>query len=145
MQDFISGFAMSFLFLLMLTAYGLGALSALIIGRGALGRGLAAAGATIGAAAAFGLGMAIIASGIPFEFSITELLPLTGLALRVDGLGAFFLIIIGLLGMAAAIYGFGYSQVYEGRYSLRLLGAFFLVLAGLDPGSAFGGMGASRE
>jgi formate hydrogenlyase subunit 4 len=28
---------------------------------------------------------------------------------------------------------------------LLLLGAFFLALAGLDPGSAFGGMGASRE
>ena len=119
---------MSSLFLLMLAAYGLGALSALIIGRGALGRGLAAAGATFGAAAAFCLGMAIIATGLPFEFSLAELLPLTGVALRVDGLGAFFLIIIGLLGMAAAIYGFGYSQAYEGRYSLRLLGAMFNVL-----------------
>ena len=28
---------------------------------------------------------------------------------------------------------------------LLLLGTFFLALAGLDPGSAFGGMGASRE
>ncbi|HSP61680.1 MAG TPA: NADH-quinone oxidoreductase subunit H, partial [Pyrinomonadaceae bacterium] len=28
---------------------------------------------------------------------------------------------------------------------LLLLGTFFLALAGLDPGTAFGGMGASRE
>jgi hydrogenase-4 component B len=116
------------LFFLMIISDGLGALSALIIGRGALGRGLAAAGATIGAAAAFFLGIAVIATGIPFEFSLVGILPLTGLALRVDDLGAFFLVIIGLLGVSAAIYGFGYSAVYEGRYSLRLLGAMFNVL-----------------
>jgi hydrogenase-4 component B len=126
--DLIIGFAMSFLFLLMLAAYGLGALSALMIGRGPLGRGLAAAGAAIGAAAAFALGVTIMASGIPFAFSLANVLPLTGVALRVDGLGALFLIVIGLIGMAAAIYGFGYSAAYEGRYSLRLLGAMFNVL-----------------
>jgi len=112
----------------MLAAYGLGALSALVIGRSALGRGLTAAGATIGAAAAFGLGLAVMASGTPFELSFADILPLTGVALRVDGLGAFFLIIIGLIGIAAAIYGFGYSKAYDGRYSLPLLGAMFNVL-----------------
>ena len=55
-------------------------------------------------------------------------LPLTGLALRVDGLSAFFLIVIGVVGAAVAVYGFGYSAAYEGRYSLRLLGAMLNVL-----------------
>ena len=55
-------------------------------------------------------------------------LPLTGVALRLDGLGAFFLILIGLGGTAAAVYGFGYSAAYEGRYPLRMLGAMVNVL-----------------
>src|SRR6266536_2809532 len=53
---------------------------------------------------------------------------LTGLSLRVDGLGAFFLLVVGLVGVAAAIFGFGYSAAYTGRYSLRLLGAMLNVL-----------------
>ncbi|HET7342969.1 MAG TPA: hydrogenase 4 subunit B, partial [Methylomirabilota bacterium] len=53
---------------------------------------------------------------------------LAGVALRVDGLSAFFLVVIGLSGLAAAVYGFGYAASYEGRYSLRLLGATFNVL-----------------
>ena len=32
-----------------------------------------------------------------------------------------------------------------GALGLLALGRFFLALAGLDPGSAFGGMGSSRE
>ncbi len=59
--------------------------------------------------------------------SIPSLLPIVGgLALRLDPLGAFFLIVIGLVGFAASIYGFGYTRSYEdGRASLRLLGVMF--------------------
>jgi hydrogenase-4 component B len=116
------------LFLAMLGAYGFGALAALAGGRGAVGRALAAAGALVGAGAALALGVVAIASGTPFTFALADLIPLTGVALRLDGLGAFFLVVIGLIGVAAAIYGFGYAAAYTGRYSLRLLGAMFNVL-----------------
>jgi hydrogenase-4 component B len=56
------------------------------------------------------------------------LLPLTGLALRLDGLGAFFLVVVGLIGFAAAIYSVGYSAQYQERYSLRLVGTMFNLL-----------------
>lgn len=108
----------------MVSAYCLGALVALSGGRGSLGRGLVALGAVIGAGAGFALAANVILSGTPFTLSVPDLLPLAGgLALRLDPLGAFFLIIIGLGAIPSSIYGAGYSEVYEdGSASLRLLG-----------------------
>lgn len=112
------------LFLVMVSAYGLGALGALFGGRGPSGRGWVAAGAATGAGAGLILGGAVIVSKAPFALSVPQLLPLAGgLALRLDPLGAFFLIVIGLGALPAAIYGAGYSAIYEGgRASLRMLG-----------------------
>ena len=114
------------LLFLMLSAYGLGTLGALVFGRGVVGRGLAALGAVVGAGLT--LGVAALASGQLLTAGVSHLIPLTGLALRLDGLGAFFLIVVGLLGMSAALYGFGYAAGYEGRYSLRVMGAMLNVL-----------------
>jgi hydrogenase-4 component B len=119
---------MPILLLVMLAAYGFGALAALISTRAAACRALAAVGAVVGAGAGIGIGALVMIEHTPFTGTLLDLLPLTGFALRIDGLGAFFLVIIGLVGGAAAIYGFGYSAAYAGRYSLRLLGAMFNVL-----------------
>jgi hydrogenase-4 component B len=69
----------------------------------------------------------VFATGTPFEIAIPQLLPIAGgLALRLDLLGAFFLILIGLGAIPAAIYGAGYSAAYEGgRASLRTMGVMF--------------------
>ncbi len=108
----------------MVSAYLLGVLIALSGGKGNLGRGLVALAAVVGAGAGFILGVRVLLSGAPFALSIPELLPLAGgLALRLDPLGAFFLILIGLGAIPSAIYGAGYSKAYEdGSASLRLLG-----------------------
>jgi hydrogenase-4 component B len=119
---------MNTLFIVMISAYAAGALGALLIGRGVLGRGVAALGASIGSTAGLMLGMNAIITGQAFTLTSVRILPLTGLMVHLDGLSAFFLVIIGLLGLAAAIYGFGYSASYEGRYSLRMLGALLNVL-----------------
>jgi hydrogenase-4 component B len=111
---------------LLVVAYAAGALAALMV-RGAPGRALVAAGGLIGALAGLGLGGVCLGTGLAPTFA-AEFLPLTGLALRIDGLGAFFLILIGVGGAAVAVYGFGYSGAYEGRYSLRPLGAMLNVL-----------------
>ncbi len=113
------------LFLTMVSGYSLGLLFALAGSRGTLGRGLVALAAATGAGAGFALGASVILSGLPFTLSIPELLPMAGgLALRLDPLGAFFLILIGLGAIPAVIYGAGYSAVYEdGSASLRMLGA----------------------
>ncbi|MGZ8497928.1 MAG: hydrogenase 4 subunit B [Candidatus Binatia bacterium] len=116
------------LFLLMLSGYALGALGGLAFGRGVLSRGLPALGAVISSGAGFALGVTALASDGLIQFSIPSFLPLTGVALRLDGLGAFFLIVIGLVGASASLYGVGYSAAYEGRYSLRMLGGMLNVL-----------------
>src|SRR6266545_5437212 len=115
---------MQTLFLVMFCAYGFGALAALLGGRGTVGRSLVAAGAVVGAGAGLALGATVIATTQPLTLSVPDLLPLAGgLTLRLDPLGAFFLILIGIGAIPAAIYGAGYSAIYEdGRASLRLLG-----------------------
>src|SRR5574341_1025447 len=118
---------MNSLFLDLVSGYGIGALTDLLGIRGELLRWLAAAGGVAGSAAGLALGMVVIRSTVPFSVSVPGLLPVAGgLALRLDGLGAFFLILIGLGAIPAAIYGAGYSKVYEdGRASLRQLGVMF--------------------
>ena len=110
----------------MLAAYAAGALAALGV-RGAAGRGLVAGCALAGALTGLGLGAVRLGAGGASTFA-APFLPLTGFTLRIDGLSAFFLILIGVVGAAVAAYGFGYSEGYEGRYSLRLLGSMLNVL-----------------
>jgi hydrogenase-4 component B len=118
---------MQTLFISMFVGYSLGALAALMGGRKSFGRGLVALGAIAGAGAGLALGATVITTGVPFVLSFPELLPLGGgLVLRLDSLGAFFLVVIGIGAIPAAVYGAGYSAAYEdGRASLRLLGMMF--------------------
>src|SRR5262245_34431336 len=115
---------MYILFVLMISGYGFGALTALLGSRGGTGRAMTAIGTVAGAAAGLALGMVVIHSTVPFSVSIPGLLRMAGgLALRLDGLGAFFLLLIGLGAIPAAIYGAGYSKAYEdGRASPMQLG-----------------------
>ena len=95
---------MKTLFFAMFIAYGLGALAALVSGRKSLGRGSVALGAITGAGAGLALGATVIATGVPFTLLVPELLPLGGgLALRLDSLGAFFLVVIGVGAIPAAL------------------------------------------
>ena len=116
------------LLFIMISAYVLGALAAIVSGDRTVGRWLAAVGAVAGSIVGTALGLTVISSGTALTFTSTQFLPLTGVALRLDGLGAFFLVVVGLVGCAAAIYAFGYSAQYAGRYSLRLVGAMFNLL-----------------
>jgi len=111
-------------FLLMVGAYTAGALGALTAGSSALARSVTAAGALLGAAAGLVLALAVLIAGAPFALTVPDLLsPGGGLALRLDALGAFFLLLIAVGGLPSALYGVGYTAGYAGRYSLRWLGA----------------------
>ena len=121
------------LFRLLLTAYGLGAIGALLLGYGRFGRSVwgraaAAIGAGAGASTGFVIGLRALITGETFTFDLPHLIPLTGFALHLDGLGAFFLIVIGTVGLATALYGFGYTAGYEGRYAVPLVGFLFNLL-----------------
>lgn len=117
---------MQTLFLLMVVAYLLGAVGALV-GSGAARRWLPALGAMIGALAGIGLSAAVLTSQAVFTDIWSQVLPIAGgMAFRLDRLGAFFLLLIGVGAAPAALYGVGYSASYaDGRASLRQLGFLF--------------------
>jgi hydrogenase-4 component B len=127
----------SILFLLMVGGYGAGALGALLRCRGGVARALTAAGAMVGAAAGLGLGLDVLLAGAAFGLELPALLTIAGgFALRLDALGAFFLVVISLVAVPAALYGAAYSEVYEGRRALPLLGVMlnlFLLTMSLVP------------
>ena len=113
-------------FLVMIAAYLAGAVCALAFRSPAATRHATAGGALVGAAAGLGLAARVLATGEPFVLSVPALLsPGGGMALRLDALGAFFLVLIGVGALPAAVYGVGYTAAYAGRYSLRWLGAMF--------------------
>lgn len=115
------------LFLLMSLAYTAGVLAASIGIKGQLGRELVALNAVLGAGAGILLGASVIITGKTFSFSCSDLIPLTGgFLLKLDALGALFLILIGLVAIPAAIYSVGYTAAYDDEGSvLRFLGVMF--------------------
>jgi len=113
-----------------IAAHAAGALGALSV-RGVPGRALTAIGAMGGSFATLSLGLWCLVTGVRPELR-APFLALSGLSIRVDALSAFFLVVIGIVGIAVGLYGFSYSASYEGRYSLRLLGSTLnLLLASL--------------
>ena len=122
---------------LMLGGYGVGAVGALLMPGGRAGRGIAAFGMVWGGAAGLALSLQVLLGGAAFTLEVPTLLSIAdGLAFRLDALGAFFLGLVGLLAIPCGVYGFEYVGAYEGRYSLRLLGAMlnmFLLTMSLVP------------
>lgn len=110
-------------YIVMITAFGAGILGTMIASRPALARAFSAGCAVVGSGAALMLGIQTLLSGTPSDLLLPEWLAATGFAFHLDGLGAFFLLVIGLVGIAAAVYGHGYTSHYAGRYSLRLVGS----------------------
>jgi hydrogenase-4 component B len=117
----------SIFFFLMIFGYFSGVLSAFLGAQSKPGRYLAGISAAVGAGAGSALGVSVILSGIPFDLSLSGLLPLGGgFVLSLDPLGAFFLALIGLVAVPAAIYGIGYTADYvEKNLPLRFMGIMF--------------------
>jgi hydrogenase-4 component B len=128
---------MILLFGLMLVGYALGAAFALSSPGGRVARGLVATGVTVGGGAGLALALGVLLTGAPFMLEVPAVLAgADGLQFRLDTLGAFFLGLVGLVAIPCGIYGAAYSEAYEGRYSLRLLGAMlnlFLLTMSLVP------------
>lgn len=57
-----------------------------------------------------------------------SLLPYVRFTIRFDGLGAFFLLILSLLGVALSVYSLGYARGFYGRKNVGALGAFYNLL-----------------
>ncbi len=59
---------------------------------------------------------------------LPTLIPYIKFSVRLDGLGAFFLMVASLLGCAISIYSLDYAKVFFGRKNVGVLGAFFNAL-----------------
>ena len=102
--------------LLMAACYGAGALSSLLArwsGRLALGVGhlAALAGAVVGLGVS--LGVLLGDPGRTLTQPLPDLFPFARLSLSVDGLSAYFLLVISLVAVAAAIYGPAYLRAHS--------------------------------
>src|SRR5215467_3851470 len=116
-----------------LYAYAIGALASLIAARhqrvaNILGFGSGLLGGVLGIfAALFELLGGAGHQAVAFELW-PPLLPYVRLAVKLDPLGAFFLLILSTLAVALSIFSFGYVRTFYGRKSVGILGAFYNAL-----------------
>lgn len=118
----------------MVAGYLGGAIAASLAQSGRAARTFAAVGAALGSIAGLVLAGAVLVTHVPVDVTIPDLLAVAGgIALRLDVLGAFFLAIVSIVSLPAAMYGASYTHTYEGRYSVRFIGLMFnLFLLGMS-------------
>ncbi|HQL79401.1 MAG TPA: hydrogenase 4 subunit B [Verrucomicrobiota bacterium] len=89
-------------------------------------------GATV--ASVCGIGAALLAlTGGPAAGATTfelwpSVIPALRLGVKLDPLGAFFVLIVSILALALSVYSFGYARGFYGRKNVGLLGAFYNAL-----------------
>jgi hydrogenase-4 component B len=115
------------LFLITFACFGAGALGALLTARSptvacVVGHG----GALAGAIAGFVYAMAGLA-GASMQLNVPDLLPIGGAAFGMDRLSAFFVMVIAVGAIPAALYAIGYTREYAGKHSLAAMGFAFNV------------------
>jgi hydrogenase-4 component B len=77
--------------------------------------------ALLGSLFALGLGLAGLAGGA-IQISVPSILPVGGLALGLDQLSAFFVLVVAVAAVPSALYAIGYTREYERRYSIAGMG-----------------------
>jgi hydrogenase-4 component B len=117
---------------LALAGYVLGALGGLAFWRrprqaGGWSFGCAMVAAACGLLASVSA-LAAGADGPVWTAKLPSLIAYVPITLRLDALGAFFVLVVSLLGVALSLYSLGYARGFEGRKSVAVLGAFFNVL-----------------
>ena len=121
---------------LALSAYALGAVSSLLaLKRDGIANALGFGSATVGGLCGILAATAALISGSALENNSFELwpslIPYIKLWVRLDALGAFFLLIVSLLALALSLYSFGYVRGFYGRKPVGVLACFYnaLILA----------------
>jgi len=113
---------------LMLGGYVGGACLALVAPSSRAARYITALGAIVGSVAALAVAARVLVTAQPLVLTVPNVLAAAGgLVLSVDPLGAFFLAVVALGSLPAAIYGVSYTAAYEGRSSLQFFGLMFNV------------------
>lgn len=68
-----------------------------------------------------------VITGTPMTWIIPNAIPFFNLEIFVDGISAFFLLIIGIVSFAVSIYSIGYSKEYQAKKRIMALGFLFNV------------------
>jgi hydrogenase-4 component B len=106
------------LFLITFACFSAGAVGALVSARSpATARVVGHGCALVGSIAAFAFGVSGLAGG-SMEFNVPDLLPIGGTAFGLDRVSAFFVVVIALGAIPAALYAIGYTREYAGKHSL---------------------------
>src|SRR5580765_3869178 len=116
-----------------LCGYLVGAASGLLfMGRDRIASALSFGAAALSAFCGFLAGLLFLSGGADTpasQFDLSPwLTPYVQLTVRLDALGAFFLVIVGLLGFSLSTYSMGYARSFFGRKNVGVLGAFFNAL-----------------
>ena len=74
---------------------------------------------------AFSILTSMSGSKIHISNPLGAVIPALAIDLYVDGMSAFFMLILGLVTLAVSVYSIGYSSVYYGKRSIRALGFLF--------------------
>ncbi len=113
---------------LTLLAYALGVVSSLVFVQREKIANVAGFGcSTLGGLLGIGTAVWMLLSGgepLSFEFW-PSLIPYVKLTVRLDPLGAFFVLIASTLALALSLYSFGYARGFYGRKKVGILAAFF--------------------
>ncbi|MEK7684324.1 MAG: hydrogenase 4 subunit B [Verrucomicrobiota bacterium] len=123
----------SILLVAALCGYGIGAVAGLLfLGREKLANAFAFGCATLAALCGLAGSVLLLSARVPahsrsFEL-LAPLIPYVKFSVRLDPLGAFFLLIISLLALALSVYSLGYARGFYGRKNVGVLGAFYNAL-----------------
>lgn len=123
----IIGDGHSVLFYLVLFAFVAGALLPLAFRQGKKTSVAAFAPGALGSVLTIALAASIAFSGTTLEMPapFAAVAPSIEFQFYVDGMSAFFMLIIGLVTLAVSIYSIGYSSEYYGKRSVKALGFLF--------------------
>ncbi|MDH2907949.1 MAG: hydrogenase 4 subunit B [Candidatus Nitrosotalea sp.] len=61
----------------------------------------------------------------PFQLMVPNLLPFINFEIKVDGIAAFFLLLISIVSFAVSLYSIGYSKEYEAKKRTSVFGFLF--------------------
>ena len=116
------------LFITLVLVSAIGATGALVLRKSKYCAHISFGMAAIAAAIGIALAGSVLAGGA-LNLDLPAQLEIGGLSLTMsftmDGLSAFFVMAISVVGFAISIYSVSYVREYEGRYSIGLLGAVF--------------------
>ena len=85
--------------------------------------------AAVGSLLTVVLSASVLLSHQVFRFSspVVAALPSMSLSFYIDGIAAFFMLIIGLVATPVSVYSLGYANSYSGKHSVRALGSLLNV------------------